>query len=449
MTLTPAAATNKRNGSHSHDNVKNGCRRRFGSVVPRHSDRGGGSPDHPLPWQRKQQQVQERRRLRLEDWFLAVQLLLNWDDQKTISAEHMEQFLERFLQNDAKSKHRITPRLTSEIFLRGILRTLWDIDRLLQLANPGDELKRFTANSPLLLSILRVMTYEFMWMPTGTVRMAQQSATDLIEKCKTVGKSDRDWILVSVGRMRNSFEQTHQDWERKRTAREERKRREREENASGGALVGVPPVGLLAVPAARPKGAAAVLAAQPKRRTTVPPAVPAPRPEARRPVALAAAVPLAASAKEAAGALTRSTLLPRAAGATSSVPTAESKGTVGRESGKEAAVGLCSAVPSNQDGDDEEQDAEEEEEEEQEEEEEEVVPAEADEVAEEEEEEHDQVDVEEEEEEEEDREVEDEEEEEEDEAEGNAKGEEEHSMHSRANYATEIESALTAGTEDP
>ena len=67
-----------------------------------------------------------------------MNLLLSWDDQKTISAADMEEFLSKFLeapgvrpkqkdlassyhaplQHDAKVKHRINPRLTSEIFLR-------------------------------------------------------------------------------------------------------------------------------------------------------------------------------------------------------------------------------------------------------------------------------------------------------------------------------------------
>merc|ERR1719412_3172601 len=121
-----------------------------------------------------------------------------------------------------------------------------------------------TANSPLMLSILRVVTFELMWVPTGTVRMAQQIATDLMEKCNMAGKADRDWISGAVGRMRAAFEKTHQDWERKQRARQERKRRELEEMTTARMLSGGP--GLGTVPAARPKGAAAALAAQPKRR---------------------------------------------------------------------------------------------------------------------------------------------------------------------------------------
>merc|ERR1719343_1031955 len=71
------------------------------------------------------------------------------------------------------------------------------------------------------------MAYEFMWMPTGTVGMARQSAVDLMEKCALSGKADRDWISSAVSRMRNSFAKTHEDWEKKRRQREERKRAER------------------------------------------------------------------------------------------------------------------------------------------------------------------------------------------------------------------------------
>jgi hypothetical protein len=34
----------------------------------------------------------------IQDWILAVNLLLSWDDQKTISAAEMEEFLSRVLE---------------------------------------------------------------------------------------------------------------------------------------------------------------------------------------------------------------------------------------------------------------------------------------------------------------------------------------------------------------
>jgi len=34
----------------------------------------------------------------MQDWILAVNLLLSWDDQKTTSASDMEEFLSRFLE---------------------------------------------------------------------------------------------------------------------------------------------------------------------------------------------------------------------------------------------------------------------------------------------------------------------------------------------------------------
>jgi len=198
---------------------------------------------------------------RLDDWFLAVQLLMDWDDRKNYSAEIVEQTLTKFLDNDAK-KHRITPRLTSELFLRGILRTLWDVDRLLKVMNPGDDLKRF-ARSPLVLSILRVMAYECMWMPTGTARTVVQSAVDLMEKCSLSAKSEREWISGAVSRMWLSFEKSHLDWERKRRAREEEKRRKKREQAAAG---GEQPEGAAGVVAADDQSspAAAVVAARPK-----------------------------------------------------------------------------------------------------------------------------------------------------------------------------------------
>ncbi|CAE8616832.1 unnamed protein product, partial [Polarella glacialis] len=127
-----------------------GGRRRFGGDGPRRGRDGAWGSG-----QQGESDRGKRSRLRLEDWFLAVHLLLSWDDQQTISASDMEQFLSKFLENDAKFKHRIEPRLTSELFLRGMLRTIWDIDRVLRAVNPTEELKQVTAKSPMVLSILR------------------------------------------------------------------------------------------------------------------------------------------------------------------------------------------------------------------------------------------------------------------------------------------------------
>ncbi|CAE7777304.1 unnamed protein product [Symbiodinium sp. CCMP2456] len=185
-------------------------------------------------WHRDPERA-KKDKSRLEDWTLAVNLLLSWDDQKTISAADMEEFLSKFLEYDAKVKHRITPRLTSEIFLRGILRTLWDIDRLLRFMNPGDELKMVTAKSPMVLSILRVMAYEFMWTPSCTPRGAKEGARDLMERVNVSVKADRDWITDAMVRMGEAFEKAHNAWDRKHAAAKEKKRRERAEAAAAAA----------------------------------------------------------------------------------------------------------------------------------------------------------------------------------------------------------------------
>ncbi|CAJ1445183.1 unnamed protein product, partial [Effrenium voratum] len=174
------------------------ARRRFGGRR--------GDQDDEDDWHRQDPERSKKNKLRLEDWILAVNLLLSWDDQKTISAAEMEGFLSRFLEYDAKVKYRITPRLTSEIFLRGILRTLWDIDRLLRVMNPGEELKMVTAKSPLVLSILRVMAYEFMWTPNCTPRGAREGARDLMERVSLSVKADREWITDAMIRMGEAFE---------------------------------------------------------------------------------------------------------------------------------------------------------------------------------------------------------------------------------------------------
>ncbi|CAK0880088.1 unnamed protein product, partial [Prorocentrum cordatum] len=70
-----------------------------------------GEDEYLPPWRRQQlEKARERKRLRLEDWFLAVQLLLGWDDQKTTSAQEMEKALSEFLDGEARSKHHVTPR---------------------------------------------------------------------------------------------------------------------------------------------------------------------------------------------------------------------------------------------------------------------------------------------------------------------------------------------------
>ncbi|CAK8997801.1 unnamed protein product [Durusdinium trenchii] len=223
LTLTPAAGANRRGASDEEF----GPRRRYdGRRSEREEDDG---------WKRPDPERSKKYRLRLEDWILAVNLLLSWDDQKTISAADMEEFLSRFLEYDAKVKYRITPRLTSEIFLRGILRTLWDIDRLLRVMNPGEELKMVTAKSPLVLSILRVMAYEFMWTPNCAARGAKEGARDLMERVSLSVKADRDWITDAMIRMGEAFEKAHNDWDKKHAAAKEKKRRQRADKAARAA----------------------------------------------------------------------------------------------------------------------------------------------------------------------------------------------------------------------
>lgn len=236
MKLTPAASS--KGGGKGYDN------RRWNDGP---SGRGG---ERDQPWSLRNQKAKERRRVRLEDWYLAVQLLMDYDDRKTYTADDMEKKLGTFLETERKEQ-RIQTRVTSEIFLRGVLRTLWDIDRLLRVVNPGDDLARY-AKSPVVLSILRVMAYELMWMPGGTLRQAAESAGDLMEKCNLSLRAEREWISSAVQRMRSSFEKSHQDWDRKRRAREEKKQTEKEQAANA--------------PSAGPKGKAATCAVGAKRQ---------------------------------------------------------------------------------------------------------------------------------------------------------------------------------------
>jgi len=255
LTLTPAAGA-KRGASDEEF----GGRRRYGPDGRRAGDRDDNDDTQRDPEQAK------KYKSRLEDWILAVNLLLNWDDQKTISAAEMDENLTKFLEADAKSKYRITPRLTSEIFLRGILRTLWDIDRLLRFMNPGEELKMVTAKSPMVLSILRVMAYEFMWTPNCTPKGACQGARDLMERVSVAVKADREWITNAMVRMGEAFEKVHNAWDRKHAAAKEKKRREREQQAARAAGSGDIAAGGAKLKLAENAKAAKVAGAQAKRK---------------------------------------------------------------------------------------------------------------------------------------------------------------------------------------
>lgn len=234
LTLTPAVGSRTRGRGLPGDDEFGPIRRRPYDDGRRGSDRMKVQEYGSFARDQEDPAAQKRYLLRLEDWFLAVHLLLQWDDQKTISAAEMEEFLSQFLENDAKSKHRITPRLASEIFLRGILRTLWDVDRLLRAVNPTDELKMVTAKSPLVLSILRVMAYQFMWTPKGTVKSAREGAQDLMDKCDVFQK-DQDWIIEAMIRMGKAFHKVHASWDEKQEAVKEKKRRERAAQAAAAA----------------------------------------------------------------------------------------------------------------------------------------------------------------------------------------------------------------------
>merc|ERR1719247_2568778 len=114
----------------------------------------------------------------------------------------MEDSLNEFLQTDAR-RHGVTPMRDTEIFLRGLLRNLWDIDRLVRVMNPADELERFSKNT-LVLSVLRVMTYEMLWS-TRDVKWFGDMTNKLTERCGGLVKGDRDWIEEAIVRMKGHF----------------------------------------------------------------------------------------------------------------------------------------------------------------------------------------------------------------------------------------------------
>eukprot|EP00927_Polykrikos_kofoidii_P083634 TRINITY_DN8614_c2_g1_i1.p1 TRINITY_DN8614_c2_g1~~TRINITY_DN8614_c2_g1_i1.p1 ORF type:complete len:1120 (-),score=309.02 TRINITY_DN8614_c2_g1_i1:81-3047(-) len=240
VTLTPAAANKgrgRRGDEKTDDTAGREARgRRFGGDGVWDRDPGG---DKDLqPWEKRTQKETERMRIKLDDWYLAVQMLLDYDDRKSYSAADMEQKLTSFLQAERK-EHNVSTRATSEIFLRGILRALWDIDRLLRLASNVDELGRY-AKSPVVLSILRVMAYELMWVPGGASSNASRNAVELVEKCNLPLRNERDWICGAVARMSDGFDRSHQEWERKRKARDDKRQKEGQVPAARAKGIAVP-----------------------------------------------------------------------------------------------------------------------------------------------------------------------------------------------------------------
>ena len=146
------------------------------------------------PWQRQRRLSMERRRLRLEDWYLAVQLLLARDSKKTYTADDLEATLTQFLEVEAKKFH-ITPRLASELFLRGLLRTLWDVDRMLRAMNPGEELTNF-AKDPLVMWGHLTMSSGSVW--PGNMLLRTPDSRPMYSRLDPSASAQHFWLHLSV-----------------------------------------------------------------------------------------------------------------------------------------------------------------------------------------------------------------------------------------------------------
>lgn len=142
------------------------------------------------------------------EWLLAVRLLMSLDLRRRASAEDLEKSIAAFL---AQGGSRQIPDV--EIFLRGVARNVWDIDRLLQELNPEDELRRMERN-PLALSVLRTLTHELMWSVEST-EWFECMARQLTNQCSLVQRADRDCIVRALVRMKEQMLRTQSEWDAK------------------------------------------------------------------------------------------------------------------------------------------------------------------------------------------------------------------------------------------
>lgn len=145
-----------------------------------------------------------------DDRLLGVSLLMSWELGSRCSADDLESHLGTFLSRESP------PRRDSEIFLRGLLRNLSDIDRLLRTLNPTADLERVSKDK-VALSVLRTLTYELMWSQRDA-RWFEETTDDLIERCGEYwaalpSEADTDWIACAMVRMKAAVLKVQSDWD--------------------------------------------------------------------------------------------------------------------------------------------------------------------------------------------------------------------------------------------
>lgn len=196
--------------------------RRGRSKEPTGGKRHHGSNSNRSNYHRSEQEVkrsaeQAKAKLRLHNHLLGVDLLKGYDDQKTTSAEEMEEHLSAFfLQRERK-------QVTSEIFCRGILRAIGDVDRLLRSSSKKEHIDKVTGLGKQNLSIIRVLSYELMWVPKPDFRWVSDIAKSLMDKLN-VQNEEQKVITDSLKHMWLHFVGAHRKWDENQKQRAEKKK---------------------------------------------------------------------------------------------------------------------------------------------------------------------------------------------------------------------------------
>mmetsp|Transcript_105542 Transcript_105542/g.293877 ORF Transcript_105542/g.293877 Transcript_105542/m.293877 type:complete len:273 (+) Transcript_105542:107-925(+) len=163
----------------------------------------------------------------LDELFLGVQFLMSREESWVLDnrplPDNFEASLSTFLQREVPQRAASLPTWRDlEVLLRGLVRNLQDIDRLLRSMNPSSELRRIE-HKPLALSMLRVVMYELLWTPRSAAWLAEL-ARCLAERCiPRCTPADAEWIAQAAVRMHGQLLQRQQEWEAKVQAQRARR----------------------------------------------------------------------------------------------------------------------------------------------------------------------------------------------------------------------------------
>lgn len=173
----------------------------------------------------------------LDEWFLGVHLLTSRSCfrqmKREASTDGAEVDVAAFLE-DALQRHSIAPRRDLEIFLRALVRNLWDVDRLLHEMNSEDELRQVERDF-LVLGVVRTVTHELLWSSRDAAWFGEMVGR-LAERCE-LAREDGEWISSAVMGMKKQLLARQLEWEAKQARWARRRRWElgSEEDAASGA----------------------------------------------------------------------------------------------------------------------------------------------------------------------------------------------------------------------